>query len=79
MTKRTKSDIDDKVSSIDSSIKDIENKIPDVKDFATRDELNSSIANVSSWVSDNYMKKGDVPTDTYNKKEIDDKDADVLR
>ena len=74
----TKSDIDSKVSSIDSSIKDVENKIPDVKDFATRDELNSSIANVSSWVSDNYMKKGDVPTDTYNKKEIDDKDADVL-
>ena len=74
----TKSEIDGKVSSIDSSIKDVENKIPDVKDFATRDELNSSIANVSSWVSDNYMKKGEAPTDTYTKKEIDDKDADVL-
>ena len=74
----TKSDIDSKVSSIDSSIKDVENKIPDVKDFATRDELNSSIANVSSWVSDNYIKKGDAPTDTYTKKEVDDKDADVL-
>ena len=74
----TKSDIDGKVYSIDSSIKDVENKIPDVKDFATRDELNSSIANVSSWVSDNYMKKGEAPTDTYTKKEVDDKDADVL-
>ena len=74
----TKSDIDSKVSSIDSSIKDVENKIPDVKDFATLDELNSSIANVSSWVSDNYMKKGEAPTDTYTKKEVDDKDAGVL-
>lgn len=56
-------------------VSDLRNDVP----FASESYVNNKIKDVSTYVSNNYLKKGDVPVldDYYTKEEVDDKIKDV--
>ena len=46
--------------------------------FATKTQLNTAIANEVSRADNVYAKKTDIPTNVYTKKEVDDKDKNII-
>ena len=46
--------------------------------FATKTQLNTAIANEVSRADNKYAKKTDIPTNVYTKKEVDDKDKNII-
>ena len=47
--------------------------------YAKKSELNTAIANEVSRADNKYAKKTDIPTNVYTKKEVDDKDKNIIR
>ena len=46
--------------------------------FATKTQLNTAIENEVSRADNAYAKKTDIPTNVYTKKEVDDKDKNII-
>lgn len=60
---------------IPQKVSDLRNDVP----YASESYVNNKVKDVSTYVSNNYLKKGDVPVldDYYTKEEVDDKIKDV--
>ena len=61
--------VDNLIQSLNSSIN---------INYAKKSELNTAIANEVSRADNKYAKKTDIPTDFYTKKEVDDKDKNII-
>lgn len=61
--------VDNLIESLNSSIN---------TNYAKKSELNTAIANEVSRADNAYAKKTDIPTDFYTKKEVDDKDKNII-
>ena len=65
----TKKEVDDKDKNIIANTS---------LNFATKTQLNTEIANEVSRADNTYAKKTDIPTNVYTKKEVDDKDKNII-
>ena len=61
--------VDNLIQSLNSSIN---------INYAKKSELNTAIANEVSRADNKYAKKTDIPKDFYTKKEVDDKDKNII-
>ena len=62
--------VDNLIESLNSSIN---------TNYAKKSELNTAIENEVSRADNAYAKKTDIPTNVYTKKEVDDKDKNIIR
>ena len=66
----TKQEVDDKDKNIIANTS---------LNFATKTQLNTAISDEVSRADNAYAKKTDIPTNVYTKKEVDDKDKNIIR